>query len=33
MVLIFKDLTNYTRIGCIPADSLEPIKDWLKYKF
>ena len=29
MVLIFKDLTNYVRISCIPADSLEPIKDWL----
>ncbi len=29
MVLIYKDLTNYVRIGCIPADSLESIKDWL----
>jgi nucleosome binding factor SPN SPT16 subunit len=29
MVLIFKDLTNYVRIGCIPAESLEMIKDWL----
>eukprot|EP01022_Parablepharisma_sp_SALTPOND_P018823 TRINITY_DN312_c0_g1_i1.p1 TRINITY_DN312_c0_g1~~TRINITY_DN312_c0_g1_i1.p1 ORF type:complete len:810 (+),score=135.55 TRINITY_DN312_c0_g1_i1:6325-8754(+) len=29
MVLIFKDLTNYVRISCIPAESLEMIKDWL----
>jgi nucleosome binding factor SPN SPT16 subunit len=29
MVLIFKDLTNFVRIGCIPSESLEPIKDWL----
>ena len=32
MVLIMKDLTTFVRISCIPADSLEPIKDWLKYK-
>lgn len=29
MVFIFKDLTTYVRIGCIPAESLEGIKDWL----
>jgi len=29
MVLIFKDLTNFVRIGCIPSESLEGIKDWL----
>ena len=29
MVLIFKDLTNFVRITCIPAESLEMIKDWL----
>jgi len=29
MVFVFKDLTNYLRIGCIPAESLEMIKDWL----
>ena len=30
MVLIYKDLTNFTRIGSIPSDSLEPIKQWLE---
>lgn len=29
MVFIFKDLTTYVRIGCIPAESLEGIKDWV----
>ena len=29
MVLINKDLTNYTRISCIPSENLEGIKDWL----
>lgn len=29
MVLIFKDLTNFVRISCIPSESLEGIKDWI----